>query len=177
MDVGLKSFGLAREPRVYFCLLRGEVQYVGKTLYLGARIYNHRQAEKFAFDAVVYLDVEEQNLTTTERHFLEHFQPPFNVRMPTRGSKDPRGMSAKMVHRALGDARHAVRSYPDIKPNRLNGTKYLRVIVARLLRAEIVRGLTSTQLDEAQKEAVHLLGVRQSHPSQRFIPVVDLQEL
>lgn len=69
-------------PCVYFLMHEGRIIYVGQTVKLPLRIYQHRRGEgRFpakVFDRVLYLHVVPARLLSAEKYFIDLLQPELN---------------------------------------------------------------------------------------------------
>jgi len=74
----------ADQPCVYFLCLGDEVVYVGQTVQLAGRVYQHRTARK-EFDRVVYLPVTAADIDEVERSFIVALRPRMNRAVPAAG--------------------------------------------------------------------------------------------
>jgi hypothetical protein len=68
-------------PVVYFLLSGGELVYIGQTMQIGKRLENHKLAGK-AFDRVLVMRVNVEDLETVERRMIRQFRPRLNRRVP-----------------------------------------------------------------------------------------------
>ena len=75
---------------VYFLLKDGRVMYVGQTENLVVRTWAHRSYREV--DEVLFIRCAPEELTTVERHWIKHFDPPWKSQPPC-GGIPPDGLS------------------------------------------------------------------------------------
>jgi hypothetical protein len=69
---------------IYFLCDKGEVVYVGQSVYVPDRVADHKREKEF--DSVFFLPVPRGKLRQTEKEFIEKLQPRLNF----AGTKHPR---------------------------------------------------------------------------------------
>lgn len=73
---------LPAEPLVgvYLLLHRGEVQYIGMSTDVMARVGQHRRRHPGSFDEVAFVAVSEEHMERVEAFLIARFNPPHNSR-------------------------------------------------------------------------------------------------
>ena len=71
-----ESDNMAMSPCVYFLVDKGKVVYVGQTVNLNARLYEHVKYKKF--DRVFYTLVAQDKMIEIERQFILKLNPKYN---------------------------------------------------------------------------------------------------
>lgn len=64
---------------VYMLMLAGQVQYIGKSTDVDARVATHRNEARIHFDFVSVAEVHQDALAETERTLIKQHRPPKNI--------------------------------------------------------------------------------------------------
>lgn len=72
-------------PAVYFLLSGKEVVYIGAALRVASRICFHRRHNSSAFDLIMFLPCEREQLEETEKSLIKLIRPKHNRRGKERG--------------------------------------------------------------------------------------------
>ena len=65
---------------VYFLILEGRVVYVGQSICVQSRIYDHSKDGSKVFDSIAYLKCDKTSLNATESLYIHLLQPEYNGR-------------------------------------------------------------------------------------------------
>ena len=68
-----------RAPGIYFLLDHSLIVYVGQTMFLDVRIYQHRMENKKKFTHYTVLPCNESELGVLESQYIARFRPRYNV--------------------------------------------------------------------------------------------------
>jgi hypothetical protein len=97
-----------RTPGIYFLLDEGQVVYVGQSINLWARLYDHVCKGKMQFDRYFTLTCKRSELTPLESRYIRKFQPKYNKMPRWDRSEVPlesmRGPALKAALRAIQSA-------------------------------------------------------------------------